>query len=187
MPRDGEHVRQVLLGFGGNVGDVQAQFCRALAALGAAGIEPVATSCLYVSRAWVLPGDAAQPDYYNAAVLARSALRAEEIVARAHAIAQQSGPRRGHEGARWQARTLDIDTIAIEGVLLDANTCKLPHPAAFVRPFVLWPVCDVAPEMPVGPGARNARACLALLARPREGIVDVCVTWCGKVGQNKAK
>ena len=43
------------------------------------------------------------------------------------------------------ARTLDLDIIAIGGMVRTAPDPILPHPRAHLRAFVLLPLMDVAP------------------------------------------
>jgi 2-amino-4-hydroxy-6-hydroxymethyldihydropteridine diphosphokinase len=43
-------------------------------------------------------------------------------------------------------RTLDLDLIALDGLLRDTPRLVLPHPRAQLRRFVLQPLADVAPD-----------------------------------------
>ena len=43
------------------------------------------------------------------------------------------------------ARTLDLDLIGMDGLVLQDGPLRLPHPRAAERAFVLAPLCDVAP------------------------------------------
>lgn len=54
------------------------------------------------------------------------------------------------------ARTLDLDLIGMDGLVLDGRL-RLPHPRAMERAFVLAPLCDVAPGW-VHPVLRRAAA-----------------------------
>ncbi len=61
------------------------------------------------------------------------------------------------------ARTLDLDIIAMDGLLRDAPDPILPHPRAHLRGFVLRPLADVAPDW-VHPRLRLARPDLLVAA-----------------------
>ena len=50
------------------------------------------------------------------------------------------------EGRRNAARTLDLDIVAIGGLIRPAPDPVLPHPRAHLRAFVLCPLRDVAPD-----------------------------------------
>ena len=43
------------------------------------------------------------------------------------------------------ARTLDLDLIGMDGLVLRDGPVRLPHPRMAERAFVLAPLCDVAP------------------------------------------
>jgi len=106
-----------------------------------------------------------QPPYVNGVVALR-AIRAVDpavLLASLMAIERMSGRQRAGLNA---ARTLDLDLIAIDGMVRDAPDPILPHPRAHLRAFVLRPLVDVAPAW-VHP--RLGRPAHALLAeRPEE-------------------
>ena len=124
-----------------------------------AALGPVAArSRLWRSPAWP-PGG---PPYVNAALLLRTGLPPEALLARLHAIEAAFGrERRG----RWAARTLDLDLLAVGPLVLpDPGTqarwrdldperqgreapgeLVLPHPRLQDRAFVLVPLGEVAP------------------------------------------
>ena len=54
---------------------------------------------------------------------------------------------------RWGPRTLDVDIISMEGVLLDDPSLTLPHPRAHQRDFVCipWLEVDQTAALPLGP------------------------------------
>lgn len=62
---------------------------------------------------------------------------------------------------RWGPRTLDLDLISFEDVVRDDARLTLPHPRAHEREFVLRPLCDIAPDLPLA--GRPAREWLAAL------------------------
>ena len=65
------------------------------------------------------------------------------------------------------ARPLDLDLIAMDGLVRAAPDPVLPHPRAHLRDFVLRPLCDVAPDW-VHPALGLSAA--ALLARLGEAL-----------------
>ena len=128
-------------------------------------------------------------EYINAAVLCESALSPSEILATLHRVEEKFGRRRRQ---RWQARTLDIDLLAVgDQILPDLATHKawrqlsleaqqqrvpdrlvLPHPRLQDRAFVLVPLADVAPDW-VHPTLRLSVAeMLAIL--PASMVADIC-------------
>jgi 2-amino-4-hydroxy-6-hydroxymethyldihydropteridine diphosphokinase len=47
---------------------------------------------------------------------------------------------------RWGARTLDLDILLFDDVILDTPTLELPHPRMGERAFVLVPLAEIAPD-----------------------------------------
>jgi 2-amino-4-hydroxy-6-hydroxymethyldihydropteridine diphosphokinase len=89
-----------------------------------------------------------QPPYVNGAVRMESLKPGASppdpaaLLAKLHAIEAVCGRSRGAENA---ARSLDLDLIAMDGLILAAPDPVLPHPRAHLRRFVLRPLADVAP------------------------------------------
>ena len=88
-----------------------------------------------------------QPPYVNAVasllVPPGMALDPAVLLARLMAIEEACGRQRSVPNA---ARTLDLDLIAIGGLVRAAPDPILPHPRAHLRAFVLAPLADVAPH-----------------------------------------
>ena len=107
----------------------------------------------------------AGPDYVNAAALLQveEATAAKDLLSRLHHVEAMFGRQRAQ---RWGMRTLDIDLLALDNVVLpDVATQThwrrldpalqatqtpddliLPHPRMQDRAFVLLPLNDVAPD-----------------------------------------
>jgi 2-amino-4-hydroxy-6-hydroxymethyldihydropteridine diphosphokinase len=83
--------------------------------------------------------------YANAAILVSSPLSPSDMLDRLHAVEQHFG--RDRRGARWRARTLDLDILAwSEGMWVsDSPALAIPHPALRYRTFALGPAAEIAP------------------------------------------
>jgi 2-amino-4-hydroxy-6-hydroxymethyldihydropteridine diphosphokinase len=67
------------------------------------------------------------------------------------------GRTRGINDVRWGPRTLDIDLIACDELVIESELLTLPHPRAVERSFVLGPWLEIDPDayLPgVGPVAK---------------------------------
>jgi 2-amino-4-hydroxy-6-hydroxymethyldihydropteridine diphosphokinase len=135
--------RRAWIGLGGNLGEVSRAFDSALEALAATpGLAVLARSALYRTTAW---GVLEQPSFLNAAVALESRLGPIELLDRLMAVERQHGRDRTRE-RRWGPRRLDLDLLAIDGVVLQHPRLLLPHPRAHERAFVLVPWAEIAPD-----------------------------------------
>jgi 2-amino-4-hydroxy-6-hydroxymethyldihydropteridine diphosphokinase len=143
------------LGLGSNVGDREAILRRAIELLAAAdGVSVIRTSGLYETAPW---GDTNQGSFLNLAAEVSSSLEPRELLATAKRIERELGrrPRR-----RWGPREIDIDLLLAEGLEYDAPDLTVPHPALLLRPFVLIPLAEVAPDVLLPDGRRAAEAAI---------------------------
>jgi len=59
------------------------------------------------------------------------------------AIEQKFGRERKE---RWGARTLDLDIILYDNLIIDLPNLQIPHPRMKERAFVLIPLAEIAPD-----------------------------------------
>lgn len=106
-----------------------------------AGLRLIALSTWHVTRP-VPVSD--QPDYLNGVALLRARVEPDPaaLLSALHGIEAAFGRRRSVPNA---ARTLDLDLIAMGGLIRSAPDPILPHPRAHLRHFVLAPLVEVAP------------------------------------------
>ncbi|MDQ4138441.1 MAG: 2-amino-4-hydroxy-6-hydroxymethyldihydropteridine diphosphokinase [Actinomycetota bacterium] len=87
--------------------------------------------------------DPTAPRYLNAVVILETALAPETLLEQLNRIETELGRVRAE---RWGDRTLDIDIVTMEGVVLDSARLTLPHPRAHERRFVLEPWLSIDPD-----------------------------------------
>jgi 2-amino-4-hydroxy-6-hydroxymethyldihydropteridine diphosphokinase len=103
------------------------------------GLEIVAVSSLWKSRAWP---DPSEPDYVNAVIVARTPMEPRALLDFLHGLEDREGRRRDRLN---QARRLDLDLIDHGGRVLE-ESLVLPHPRAAARLFVMGPLAEIDPE-----------------------------------------
>jgi 2-amino-4-hydroxy-6-hydroxymethyldihydropteridine diphosphokinase len=108
-----------------------------------------------------------QSDYLNTAVLARTAMPPENVLAFAKALEHAAGRRRGE---RFGPRPLDVDLLLWGDRQISSPELTLPHPRLRDRRFVLEPLAEIAPDLPVPPEGVTVRELLARL--PAEPAVE---------------
>ena len=128
-------------GLGSNLGDRQDALDRAVATIAeVSGIVVVAVSG-YVESDPV--GGPEQPDYLNAVVVVDTTCDPFELLAVARRCEEEAGRVRD---VRWGPRTLDVDVLAADGLVMDSPELTLPHPRATERAFVMLPWAEVDPD-----------------------------------------
>lgn len=133
---------KAVLALGSNLGDRGATIVEAVKRLAQAdGVEVTAASSLMETVALTPHGpDPDAPGYLNGIVLVDTTLAPQALLALANQIEADLGRVRGE---RWADRTLDIDLIDVEAVVLNTPSLTLPHPRAAERSFVLAPWLSV--------------------------------------------
>jgi 2-amino-4-hydroxy-6-hydroxymethyldihydropteridine diphosphokinase len=135
--------RDAYVALGSNLGDSQRTLSRAIDALGSLPSTAItARSRLYRTAPW---GMHEQPDFINAVVRLHTALSPHQLLDALLMIEAAAG--RVRDGERWGPRTLDLDLLHMDGVVLDDPALTLPHPRIRERAFVLAPLADVAPQL----------------------------------------
>jgi 2-amino-4-hydroxy-6-hydroxymethyldihydropteridine diphosphokinase len=148
-----------IIALGGNVGDVRATFGQAIAEVCAcAQARLAARSSDYATPPW---GEERQPRFINAAIEIETALAPDALLGVLQDVERRHGRERAKE-RRWGPRTLDLDLIAYDDVLLQTPQLTLPHPRALERAFVLVPIAEIAPDRRVG--GISVKAALAKLS-----------------------
>lgn len=129
------------LGLGSNLGDRLANLRYAVEALREAGIEIVAASPVYETRA---VGGPPQGPFLNAVVSVHTDLSPRDLLALTQEIETGAGRVRT---VRWGPRTLDIDLLRSADLVYRTDTLTIPHPRMSARAFVLVPLADVDPTV----------------------------------------
>ncbi len=105
------------------------------------GIILEATSSWYKTKPVGTPQP--QPDYLNGCALFSVEQTPEELLAILQTTEIQFG--RVDKG-RLQPRTLDLDLLLYDNLILNAPNLTIPHPRMTERSFVLIPLAEIAPD-----------------------------------------
>ncbi|MDT8901276.1 2-amino-4-hydroxy-6-hydroxymethyldihydropteridine diphosphokinase [Anaeroselena agilis] len=134
----------ICLGLGSNLGDREGNIAAAVARLAAwPGVTVERVSSLYETAPL---GYTDQPDFLNAVASVSTTLTPHELLAACLAVERALGRERK---VRWGPRTVDIDVLFYDDVVLEAAELTLPHPRFHERCFVLVPLAEIAGEAPV--------------------------------------
>ena len=135
-----QHTVYLLLG--SNLGDRMKQLDQATVLIsGSIGII-ILHSSTYETEPW---GFLSDHTFLNRAVKVITNLSPHEIMAKINEIEKLSGRERKGEG--YVSRTLDIDILFYDDMVMDEDLLKIPHPRIQDRRFVLVPLNEIAPQL----------------------------------------
>ena len=105
-------------------------------------------SRVYKSSAMGFAGD----DFLNAVVHCKTILTADQVMPSLLLIEKELGRQRPFQddenktSKTYRSRTIDLDFLAFEDLMLEVESLTLPHPRMQQRLFVLQPFLEVAPD-----------------------------------------
>ncbi len=129
---------RVYLALGSNLGDRHGHLIAAIDQL-AARVNIDAVSAIYQTEPW---GYADQPRFLNAACSGTTDLSPEELLQFVKRIEAQLGR---EPSFRYGPRTIDIDLLIVDNLVINTELLRVPHPGLPQRDFVLAPLADIAP------------------------------------------
>mgnify|MGYP001061638530 FL=1 len=152
------------IALGSNLDNPHEQLDRALKSLAQhAAIELIAVSSRYQTP----PIGPQQPDFINAAAQLRTTLTPIMLLDALQDIEQQQKRRRS---VHWGPRTLDLDILLYDNLVLDSKRLSIPHKLMTERAFVLVPLADIGADLTLPAGETVAQ----LLANcSQQGIVKL--------------
>ena len=129
------------IGLGANLGEPRTAVLAAIEAIADLdALALTAKSALYGSA----PIDAGGGDYVNAVVQVQTRLKPHALLAQLQGIENGAGRSRPFRNA---PRTLDLDVLLYDGLVLNDTDLVLPHPRMWQRAFVLRPLAEIAPDV----------------------------------------
>lgn len=153
------------IGLGANLGDARATLEAAFDALARIeGATLLRRSSLYRTA----PIASSGPDYLNAVAELETTLEPHALLERLQALELAHGRERPYRNA---PRTLDLDLLLVDELEVQTPALTLPHPRLHERAFVLQPLSELAPQLPV-PGRGRVQALLAGVADQRIERLD---------------
>ena len=84
-------------------------------------------------------------DFINLVFGFRTGLEVPDTLAQLREVETQCG--RPRNAPKWAARSMDLDVLLYDELVLDDPQLKLPRPDLLVRPYMLGPLADIAPDL----------------------------------------
>ncbi len=143
-------MERVYIGLGSNLAEPLQQLRDALAALAQLpDTRLLAHSSFYASDPLGPPD---QPRYVNAVAALDTALQPWTLLDALQRIEQEQG--RVRKAERWGPRTLDLDILLFGERSIADERLRVPHYHMHARPFVLYPLAELAAELQLPDGRR---------------------------------
>ncbi len=131
---------EAYIALGSNIGDSKAYLDLAVEELNSTDDCTVeAVSEYIVTKPY---GVTDQDDFLNGALQLRTLLTPEELLDRLHEIEQEAGRKRIR---RWGPRTLDLDILFYDDLVMSTKDLIIPHVEIQLRDFVLKPLMELCP------------------------------------------
>ena len=128
------------IGLGSNLGDSRSILTGAIDRLrSCVQIEIIAVSSWHPTA----PIGPPQPDYLNGCATLQTSLKPLDLLNVLHSLEAEFGRVRREV---WGARTLDLDLLLYDDLIIDLPTLQVPHPRMLERAFVLVPLSEIAPN-----------------------------------------
>lgn len=124
-------------------------------------------------------GPAGQDSFVNAAAHIETSLSPTALMAVLHELESRAGRTRA---VRWGPRSLDLDLLLYDDLILNEESLVVPHPRMAFRRFVLTPAAEIAPQMlhPL-----LGRSISQLLEHLEQAPNYVAITGAPKAGKSK--
>jgi 2-amino-4-hydroxy-6-hydroxymethyldihydropteridine diphosphokinase len=130
-----------LIALGSNLQQPEKQVSKAIKVLAnTPGLRLIKASSLYATAP---VGYDNQPDFINAVMQVATDIPAPQLMQLLLDIEQTFGRERPFPNA---PRILDLDLLDYEGMHLDTELLKLPHPRMHERGFVIVPLAEIVPD-----------------------------------------
>ncbi len=134
---------RAFIGLGSNLGDREANLRQALEYLAQAPETTVVrASSLYDTEP---VGVEDQPHFLNAVAQLETQLTPRQLLWNLMLVERRLGRVRSQ---RWGPRTIDLDLLLYEDVVIEDHDLELPHPELAKRSFVLVPLVELEPLLP---------------------------------------
>ena len=159
-------MQKALISLGSNLGESLLTIENALNEIAKLeGVRLLARSALYQTKPW---GFSEQNDFINALCEIETSLSPLKLLEALQGLEQKFFRVRSEN--HYGPRTLDLDIIDFQELILDDPKLTLPHPRAKLRAFVLKPLVDLKGDYTFANGDKALSLLQALPSSEFEGI-----------------
>ncbi|WP_321439075.1 2-amino-4-hydroxy-6-hydroxymethyldihydropteridine diphosphokinase [uncultured Bacteroides sp.] len=134
----------VYFGLGTNLGDKERNLRLAIDKIEERIGRVISQSAFYASEPW---GFESTNSFLNAVICAETSLSPFQLLEETQLIEKEIGRNKKSVGGIYNDRLIDIDTLLYDDLILHTENLDIPHSLMTERPFVMRPLCEIAPEL----------------------------------------
>lgn len=135
---------KVYLGLGTNLGNKEANLHTAITLITQKIGKVLSLSSFYETTAW---GFTSEHTFLNAAACIETRLTPLEILHLTQHIEQELGRTKKSTDGGYSDRSIDIDILLYDNLILHTPELTIPHPLMTERSFVMEPLTEIAPNV----------------------------------------
>ena len=135
-------LHEVYLGLGSNIGDRERTLREATERIGELVGAVVRRSALYETEPW---GFSSDHPFLNAAVCCLTHCSPRRVLELTQQVERELGRTHKSAGGHYADRTIDIDILLYDDLVIDEPDLKVPHPLMREREFVMKPLGEIMP------------------------------------------
>ncbi|MCR5770011.1 MAG: 2-amino-4-hydroxy-6-hydroxymethyldihydropteridine diphosphokinase [Butyrivibrio sp.] len=133
---------EVAIALGSNIGDTKKYLDEAVTKIGELPDTKVIKVASYITTKPY--GGVEQDDFLNSAMIIETLYTPYELLDKLHEIEKAAGRERI---IHWGPRTLDLDILLYDDLVMDTRDLTIPHVEMHLRDFVLKPLAEIAPYL----------------------------------------
>ena len=135
---------QVFLGLGSNLGDKEANLRAAIYEIEKRIGKVISLSAFYTTEPW---GFTSENTFVNAVCKVDTSFLPMEVLHITQEIEKDLGRIQKSVHGNYSDRSMDIDILLYDDIILHTDQLTIPHPLICERKFVLEPLVEIAPEL----------------------------------------
>lgn len=135
---------QVFLGLGSNLGDKEANLRAAIYEIEKRIGKVISLSAFYTTEPW---GFTSENTFVNAVCKVDTSFLPMEVLQITQAIEKDLGRIQKSVHGNYSDRSMDIDILLYDDIILHTDQLTIPHPLMCERKFVLEPLVEITPEL----------------------------------------
>lgn len=102
-------------------------------------------------------GFTSKHDFLNGVAEFETELRPYELLEKTEEIESSMGRISKSINGKYEDRTIDIDILLYDNICINTPQLTIPHPRLHLRPFVVMPLAEIAPDLILTPSGMTAK------------------------------